>query len=343
MNRKELKIVTVFPDYPYFTWQVHLWLENLRSLGLSDKVIALVFVLANRKPNKEGFQQIADLYPEAEFVWYSDVNNEISKHVSSTYISVLRPWTAWKYWKDHPEMKDKAVFYCDSDILLTKNFNIDKFLDDDIIYCSDTNSYINATYFDSKINQVIPEKLEEYKKIDVLEETSRLVGINRKICEDNNKDSGGAQYILKNIDANYWKSVMYDCLSIIRHLRSVNRIFFKSESEGFQSWTADMWAVLWNLWKRGQETKVVDELDFAWAHDPITKLDKVGIYHNAGVTKEFTGTMPVFFKGKYHRGSDPTKDPHLDVVLANEETKKRCIWYYASKLDELRKKYNLNY
>jgi hypothetical protein len=40
-------------------------------------------------------------------------------------------------------------------------------LDDDVNYLSDTNSYINAKYFDSKVNQVLPEKLEEYKNRDV--------------------------------------------------------------------------------------------------------------------------------------------------------------------------------
>jgi hypothetical protein len=45
-----------------------------------------------------------------------------------------------------------------------------------------------------------------------------------------------------------------------------------------------MWAVLWNGWLRGNETKVVSELNFTWATDPIKNWDKNTIYHNAGVT-----------------------------------------------------------
>ena len=51
-----------------------------------------------------------------------------------------------------------------------------------------------------------------------------------------------------------------------------------------QIWCADMWAVLWNGWLRSNEVKVVPELNFTWATDPIQKWDQSIIYHNAGVT-----------------------------------------------------------
>jgi hypothetical protein len=38
-----------------------------------------------------------------------------------------------KYFKEHPEMKDKAIFYCDSDVLFTDNLDIEKFVDDEDI------------------------------------------------------------------------------------------------------------------------------------------------------------------------------------------------------------------
>jgi hypothetical protein len=123
----------------------------------------------------------------------------------------------------------------------------------------------------------------------------------------------------------------------------VNREFFKDENAGFQSWCADMWAVLWNLWLRNQETKVVPELAFAWSTDPIVKLKSHTILHNAGVTSPMMDSVPMFYKGKYHMGSDPTKDAHLDVILNNEKSKLKCNWHYANKLNELKNKYKLNY
>lgn len=339
---KELKFLTVFPSDSYFSWQCHLWLESLKNMGQSDKAIVLIFTPADRQDeNRKAFQSIIDLYPEVEFNFYKDEHN-VSKWLGR-YIPILRLYTAWRYWTDKPEMKDKAVFYCDSDILFLEGFSLDKFLDDDIIYCSDTNSYINASYFDSKVRDVLPEKLEEYKTIDVLDELAKMIGINRQICEKNNLHSGGTQYLLKNIDAEYWKKLLNDCIPAKTYLEDINKKYFESESRGYQSWTMDMWLVLWELWRRGQETKVVKELDFSWATDRIERLQSTTIFHNAGIASVLQDGHPCFYKGKYHRGEDPTKDPYLDEILNNEESRKFCTWFYANELKKLSDKYHLDY
>jgi len=212
---RELRFVSAQPDDTYYTWQVHLWIESLRNIGHSDKAIVLIFIPNFREKNQK-WQQIIDLYPETEFVFYKDVDGVSSK--LGVYIPVLRPYVLMKYFYEHPEMKEKAVFYCDSDVLFTDKFNIDAFIDDGVNYLSDTNSYINASYFDSKINQVLPDKLEAYKEIDVLEEITSKVGISREIAEKYNMDSGGAQYLLKNIEGKFWEKMVEDTLEIRRYL-----------------------------------------------------------------------------------------------------------------------------
>lgn len=341
---RELKFLQACPDDTYYTWQVHLWLESLREIGHSDKAVSLIYTPYYRQVNDK-WQQIIDLYPEAEFHFYSDSNDpteNISKYLS-IYIPVLRPFVLWKYFQEHPERVNDAIFYCDSDILFTKDFNVDNLLEDNICYLSDTNSYINASYFDSKINQVLPEKLEEYKTKDILHELTSMIGISRTVAEANNNNSGGAQYLLKNIDASFWQKVMKDCIVIRTYLQFINKEFFKEENAGFQSWCADMWAVLWNLWERNQETQVVKEMNFAWSTDPITKLDTHTILHNAGITGPIMNGVPVFYKGKYHSGQNPIEDSHLQTILNNPQAKTKCTWYYASKLQELSIKYKLNY
>jgi len=338
---RDYKFVTIFPDDNYFIWQCHLWLESLRNIQLSDRAIVLIFTPKYRTPNKEKFQPVIDLYPEVEFNFYQDIH-DISSLIG-IYIPIIRSYPAWRYWSDHPEMKDKAVFYCDSDILFTEKFSIQKFINDEIDYSSDTNSYINASYFDSKIKDVLPDKVEEYKSIDILNECASLVGINREICEKNNDHSGGTQYLLKNTDATWWKKVMDDCISIRQYLMKINGSYFESENKGFQSWCADMWAILWNVWYSGTEMKVAPELEFAWAPDPIEKLERCTIYHNAGISGDVQDGYPCFYKGKYHRGIDPLQDEHLNEVINNEESQKHCTWYYASKLKELGEKYKLMY
>tara|TARA_R110000868_G_scaffold14426_4_gene67251 strand:- start:46526 stop:47542 length:1017 start_codon:yes stop_codon:yes gene_type:complete len=337
---RELKFLQACPDDTYYTWQVNLWLESLQAIGHSDKAISLIYTPKGRGRNPK-WVNIMELYPEAEFHFYEDEGN-LNSYLQ-LYIPILRPYSLWRYFKENPDNKGKAFFYCDSDILFTEDFNVNKFLNDDICYLSDTNSYINASYFDSKINQVLPEKLEEYKTRDILGEITSIIGISREICELNNLNSGGAQYLLKNIDEAFWKKVMNDCILIRTYLQKVNKDFFKEENAGFQSWCADMWAVLWNLWLRDQETKVIPEMAFAWATDPIIKLETHTIMHNAGIVSETGNGYPAFYKGKYHQGSDPTKDPQLEVILQDKQSQKFCTWYYTNKLKELSLKYNINY
>lgn len=355
---KQLRFLQACPDDTYYTWQVHLWLDSLREIGHSDKAVSLIFTHKSRELNPK-WQQIVDLYPEAKFHFYKDDDN--LNNFIGLYIPIIRPYVLWRYFKEFPETAGDAIFYCDSDILFMKDFNVDSFLEDDRVYLSDTNSYINAAYFDSKIKDVLPEKLEEYKSRDVLSELTSMIGINRQICEENNLHSGGAQYLLKNVDAAFWNKVLKDCIIIRTYLQKINREFFKDESAGFQSWCADMWAVLWNIWLKEQKTEVIPEMGFAWSTDPIGKLKTHPILHNAGIicnemvlSQENTvhpdGTTttrkefyPAFFKGNYHTGKDPFTDPHLDTVLNSEKSKGFCNWYYVSKMKDLKEKYKLNY
>lgn len=338
---KDLKFICAQPDDTYYTWQVHTWLESLKAIGHSDKAIVLIFIPSFREKNTK-WEQIINLYPEAEFVFYKDVD-KVSDNLLKIYIPIIRPYVLMRYFKENPQMVTKAVFYCDSDVVFTERFNIDQFIDDDICYLSDTNSYINASYFDSKINDVKPDRLDEYKGIDVLAGATSLVGITREICERNNEHSGGAQYLLKNIGASFWDKVMTDCLLIKTYLGNINKSFFESESKGYQSWCADMWAVLWNIWLREQETKVIPELEFSWSSDPIDKLERTGILHNAGITGNLQGDIPTFYKGFYHTGNSPFEDAHVQNVLANEKSKMLCNHYYLEQMFKVKNKYNLNY
>ena len=337
---KDLKYVCVQPDDQYYTWQVHMWLESLKNRGEVDKAVVLIFTPKDREVNKK-WKQVTDLYPEAEFHFYKD-EHDVSQ-LLGIYIPVLRPYTLWRHWKEHPELSDKAIFYCDSDVLFTEAFDVQKYIDDDVCYLSDTQSYIGAAYFDSKMKDVLPDKLEEYKTRDILAEIGSVVGISREEAEQKDKDSGGAQYLLKNIDAAFWSKVMNDCILIRSYLQRINKEFFENENKGFQSWCADMWAVLWNLWVREKEVKVIDEMGFSWAPDPLEKLKTHPIFHNAGIVATQMDGYACFYKGKYHNNGDPTKDPHLEVVLNDEKSQKRCTWFYANELKKLSNKYNLNY
>lgn len=339
--KKELVFIQVCPIDKYFIWQVHLWLESLKEIGKSNKAVSLIYVPHDRGMEIENWKQVMDNYPEAQFHFYHDEHN--LNNLIGFYIPILRPYCLMRHFKKYPELKEKAIFYCDSDVIFLNKLDIDKYVDDDISYLSDTKSYIAASYFDSKEKDVLPQKLDAYKGIDVLDSTCKLVGISREVAVKNEDSSGGAQYLLKNIDADFWEKVLTDCIKIRTHLQAVNRLYFANESKGFQSWCCDMWAVLWGLWYRNQETKVVPEMEFAWSSDNISRLDKpnVGILHNAGIVTEKQGDIPVFYKGKYTGGNSPFEDVNLYKNHLNEKTKTLCNWYYIDKLMDLKNKYNL--
>jgi len=336
---RDLVFIQSVPCDTYYLWQTHMWLESLRSIGKSDKAISLIYSPPDRIRNPK-WAELMKLYPEAEFFFLKD-EDKVHRLIP-IYMPIIRPYMLMKYFKIHPELKEKAIFYCDADILFNENFNIDKLLDDDVCYMSDTNDYINASYFDSKIKDVKPDRLTEYKTRDILQEITTQVGTSRAVAEKYNDNSGGAQYLLKNIDWQFWDSCITSTLHIRTYLQQINSRFFESEAKGFQSWCADMWAVLWNVWMKGMDSKIVPELDFSWSSDEIAEIKKP-IFHNAGIVSPMQGDIPVFYKGAYHQGRNPFNDPYLEDLYNNEKTKTLCNWRYVSKMIELKKKYNLNY
>lgn len=333
-------LITCQPDDQYFIWQNHLYIESCLEQGFQEEQIHILLYKPKDRKYNENWKKLKECYPKLNIFCYEDKG--IGQYLN-IYIPILRPHILWQHFKAYPELQDKTIIYTDCDILWLKSLNIEHLLHDDINYVSDANSYLNHSYFESKYRDVLPSKQEDVKSIDFLEGVCKIVGIDKQVVIDNNNNTGGVQYILKNINSSFWKKVETDVLEIRMHLQQVNKQYFKDENSGIQSWCADLWAMQFNLWFFKRETKVVKELDFAWAPDPIAKIDTYAIFHNAGISGDTMDNYPCFYKGKYHQGKDPMKDFHLDVILNHDESKKHCTWYYTSKLNELRNKYKLNY
>ena len=114
--------------------------------------------------------------------------------------------------------------------------------------------------------------------------------------KDNQKNSGGGQYIIKNTPWELWFKIYYDCAPLYDQMLSYHKRFPISPGE-IQFWTAEMWSLLWNLWYFGIETKVVNDLSFSWATDSIDTYEKHPILHMAGVTQDLKDKK--FFKGDF--------------------------------------------
>jgi len=333
---RELRIFSAQPNDLYFVWQLKVQLHNLRKYGLSSSYTALIWKHSNRKDREDFDMEWKGLqkdFPETNFVFYEDNSGELDTFIKRfNYIPLLRPWLLGKYFKENPSLKDDAILYIDSDVIFTKEPDfLFRLKDDDINYLSDTKSYISASYFDSKEKDVLPEKVEGYKNMDVLDELLKEFGLNREVAMKNQEGSGGAQYLLKNIDSQFWQDVFKGCMKIRVNLTSVNRRFFESENKGFQSWCADMWSILFNLWKRGNETACPPEMDFAWATDFIDKWDRVYIYHDAGdCSVPQRGDQWLFNKRSlpYVNNERTPFDDDLSFV-----SKENCSWHYARAIE----------
>jgi hypothetical protein len=147
-----------------------------------------------------------------------------------------------------------------------------------------------------------------------------ITKINPTIPRLMNSNSGGAQYIMKNVNWKYWEYVEQDSENLFKEITELN-IQKKAADPNYhelQIWCADMWAVLWNGWLAGNETKVISEMDFSWATDPSSRWNETTIYHNAGATCGCGGT---FYKALYM----DTLPYNLDIEKFDKE--KNCYNY----------------
>lgn len=298
---ENLLFISAQPFDIYFVWQVEVQIVNFRKFGLSDKMHVLVWYPDNEVRKKQGKEERTDIdlvrwhelqekYPEVHFYFYLDKGVDLD-----LYIPQLRPHILSQHFDKYPELTEKVIFYHDSDII----FN---FLPEFYLLCrgpinwqSDTSGYLDYEYLRRK---EVEGNIPEHEAIKTL---CDIGGISVETMRMYSDMTGGAQYILKGIDGDFWRDVERQTLEIRRAFmhsipNSINTKYFSSENAGFQSWCADMWAVNMALWSRNKETDVTPQLDFSWATDRIDVYHKKPIYHNAGANGQQPG---VFYKAKW--------------------------------------------
>ena len=332
--------LNVSSDDTLFVWQQDAFLDNNVKLGYDNETHVILFKPADRQEWNQKFFDLQEKYKEysnIKFFFYEDTDNLLQTIRSIGYIPLLRPYCLKKHFNKYPELSKEVIFYHDCDILFTKKFDFSPYMQDDTCYLSNTVGYLGYDYWIGKMDQAIPEKVEQLKEINPIGKLAEALGISLDIMKENDGGVGGAQYLLKNIDAEFWDDVMRACITARPYLLMLNKEFFTSEAAGWQSWTADMIAVLWNLWKRGQKTATPKEFDFAWGTDLIERLQEVFIYHNAGISAtqmELHGKMEtVFYKGKY---APKNESPHNDIAYLKSVSPKYCNGWYAQKLLEVK-------
>lgn len=265
------------PSELYFVWQVEVMLHNFMEMGIN---LEYVDIVSTKKNNKipELWKKLSNSY-DARFFFYEDTR------IDKFYMSSIRPNILKQHFKQYPELTNQTIFYHDSDIIFRTPINWNQFENDDVFYGSDTNWYISHDYIISKGKDVFDKMIE-------------IVDINPQLVIDNNNNSIGAQYILKNIDETFWKNVESDCENLFKKITQLNNKK-KKENPSYhelQIWAADMWAVLWNIWKCGYKTQCHPDLTFSWGTSTEDFYNSCNIMHNAGITDRYVN---YFNKAKY--------------------------------------------
>jgi hypothetical protein len=285
--RNNLVFVSAHPDIPYFHWQTKVYTNNFIKKGIKPKNIHVLFLMVygNTSPSEESLK-LKELG--------INIHHYLDDRENKKYIPSLRPLALSRWLKENPNLGE-CYFYHDSDIIFRELPDFEKLVSDDVVYLSDTLSYINYDYIIS-CSKTYETQHPHLSKGSLLELMTDTIGISTDIVKENNQNSGGAQYLIKKTDYKFWEKVYEDCGKLYNNLFEFNREH-RIQSGEIQMWTADMWALLWNLWLTNHKTKVVDDLSFSWATDSLEVYNRKPILHMAGVTENLKHSR--FYKGDF--------------------------------------------
>ena len=283
----EIIFVSAQPDVPYFIWQIKLYVHNFIERGIDPSQIHVVLglVYRNTEPSKES----VELKTLGINIHYFQ-----DERVKKNYIPSIKPYLISKWIQTNPNY-GKLFFLHDADIIFRKLPNFEDLLKDDKSYVSDTIGYIGYNYIMdccSRYEQHHPKS----EKGQLIKEMADVIGLNVDQIKTNQENSGGGQYLIKNTNSELWDKIYRDSTKLYNQMLDYQRRFPISPGE-IQFWTAEMWALLWNLWLHGIETKITPELDFSWATDTIKVYEKKPILHMAGITEDMKNYR--FYKGEF--------------------------------------------
>ena len=304
---KDIVFVTAQPDVPYFHWQVKLYTHNFIEKGINPKNIHVLFSTIGNSQLSQGANELKEIG--------INIHNYKDERVNKRYIPSIKPFLLYKWLEQYPQY-GKCFFLHDADIIFRELPNFENMLDDEICYLSDTIGYIGYDYIMDCCRRYESQHPSS-EKGQLIKEMADTIGIDVNVIKENQENSGGGQYIVKNTDYKIWEKIYLDSFTLYNNMMIYQRKFPVNPGQ-IQFWTAEMWSVLWNLWLNNYKTKVVDELGFSWATDNIEKYEKYPILHMAGVTDDLKKTK--FYKGEFINVDpiqklieDPTYFDYVDI------------------------------
>lgn len=285
------------PDEIYFLWQLQLQLDNFHSQGIpADQIHVLIGYLPGRGIHP-AFQAWTEENDQARFFFYADTR------IRRTYPSSIRPHLIAQHFTQHPEMEAETIFYHDSDILFHHQPDWSALLTDETWYVSDTRSYLDTAYIQRCIGQT------------GFLEMCRLLSISPDCVRANDREAGGAQYLLKNCPAAFWRKAENDCENLYLYLRRQAGEHTLNTPEHPENtilyWCTDLWVMWWNALLWGKTYRISPLLDFCWPKDPLETWKEKPILHYAG--KVEPGESATYFRKGNYREYPPFYDDFSSI------------------------------
>lgn len=325
---EKILFVTAQPDVPYFIWQIKLYVHNFIENGIDPNQIHVVLGIV-----KEGDKPSLESLKLKEFG--INVHHFFDLRIKKHYIPSIKPYLISQWIQLNPK-HGELFFLHDADIIFRKLPDFNKILNDEFCYLSDTIGYIGHDYIIDCCRRY-EFKHPTTEQNQLLQEMVDVIGIDIQTVKENQKNSGGGQYLIKNTNSELWDKIYRDSITLYDKMLDYQRRFPISPGQ-IQFWTSEMWALIWNLWLYGVKTKITKDLDFSWATDNIRMYNKKPILHMAGVTDDLKTTK--FYKGEYIN-VDPIMKlreniNHFDYVDKNSSTIK-----YIDNMKTYIQKYNI--
>lgn len=255
------------PDAPYFIWQIELQLFNLCQKGWpQENIHTLISYNPNIGPSLQVYSLIKR-FPNCKIFLYPDTRK------SKKYASTIRPHIIEKHFQSFPSLRKEAIFYIDCDVIFREIPDFSSLLNDDAWYASDTKSYMSCKIIIATLGY------------DVFSEMCKIVKISPELVMEKEENTGGAQYIIKNIPTWFWPKVEKDSNNLYDYLYNLlyadtDHNFFERQS--LDIWITEMWVVCWNAILAGTPFIVHPMLDFCWANQSKEQWNETYILHYTG-------------------------------------------------------------
>ncbi|QNK61232.1 hypothetical protein H7F33_11690 [Pedobacter sp. PAMC26386] len=274
--------ISAQPDEYYFYWQIKLQIFNFSRMGIAaDRIHVLIGYNENRGLS-DFFSELINLNKQATFYAYPD------KRISKKYASSIRPHLLATHFRINSWLEHQVLFYHDSDIIFRHLPDFKLLLEGDEWFASDTWNYTSIDYIIKTSNAAL------------LKEMISIVGIDIESIEENDKHSGGAQYVLKNVTSAFWLKLEADCEKMFGMLENYNAQsgFYVEGKQKFESWCTDMWCLWWNAILIQKNVRTHVQLSFSWA-ETLIEIENPIIHYTGRVAKENKG---IFRKNNYVNG-----------------------------------------